>query len=100
MRKRVENAELWARARAFGLKRLRDQLAAHGVRVSLTAIYYWFEPGACVPEKHVALVERITGIPKELIRPDRYPASASTTNASSADTSGAARDRVAHDVTT
>ncbi len=99
MLRRDSNAQLWDQVRAFGLEALHERINAEGERVSLRVVYKWFEPGKKVPRKRVELIARITHIAPALIRPDLYPASSSTTNASSAETIGAPRTR-AHDAST
>ena len=38
-----------------------------------STVQYWFSSGR-VPPEHVLDVERVTGIPRQEIRPDIYPA--------------------------
>ncbi len=40
---------------------------------SQSTVQYWFSSGR-VPPEHVLDVERVTGIPRQEIRPDIYPA--------------------------
>lgn len=42
--------------------------------VTQAAVWGWLNEGKPLPAEHVLLVERETGIPKEVLRPDIYPA--------------------------
>lgn len=47
-----------------------------------STIHDWLREGKPLPAEYVLLVERETGIPKEVLRPDIYPDDSATTRAS------------------
>ena len=47
---------------------------ARAVPCSITTVWKWVQSSKRVSEKYVLKVERATGVPRHLLRPDIYPA--------------------------
>lgn len=43
------------------------------LKISQAAVWKWVAQDKPLPPQHVLVVERETGIPKEVLRPDIYP---------------------------
>jgi len=63
------NTETLQRINKYGRKRLACE-----VGIAPAAITKWLRPGGRIPAERVLTVERITGIRREILRPDIYPA--------------------------